>query len=205
MTTDLTLVPAYLLRQYAWQLLKRNTDMEESHYGGLLPIVPVSEEPELTEFNKPYLVYGYALNSSNDVSARKNGSMTFAVYDDDFRTLTRVLNILTTAFERHDESATDVNAFTSTIPQFVGIRFGTISVGFVEGGTPEETEGGRQSGLINIRFEYYVDYDIDTSLASWNSSTGTYVRQISVAGVDTTLMAGTDGAGLSVGESSVAS
>ena len=57
-----------------------------------------------------------------------------------------------------------MNNYTSSHPQFIGIRFGYISVGFVEGGTPENTEGGRQSALVNIRFEYYVDYDIKTRL-----------------------------------------
>ena len=34
----------------------------------------------------------------------------------------------------------------------------------LDGGTPEETEGGRQSAIITIRYEYYVNYDIQTSL-----------------------------------------
>jgi hypothetical protein len=36
-------------------------------------------------------------------------------------------------------------------------------VSYVEGGAPEETEGGRQSAAINIRYEYFVDYDINTN------------------------------------------
>lgn len=161
---DKVISPVYLLRAYAWALLKANTKMRESDYNGLTPIVPVAEEPDIMEFDKPYLVYGYALDSTGGLYARKTGSMSMAVYSANFRELTTILNVLTTAFERQDEAARDVNNFTGKTPGFVGIRFGTISVGFVEGGTPEDSEGGRQSGLINIRFEYYVDYEVSTRL-----------------------------------------
>jgi len=161
-----TVSPAYLLRSYAWEVLKANDPdtWDESKYGGLVPIVPVAEEPELEEFAGPHIVYGYALDGTGSLYARNGGSVTFAVYDQNFRRLTKTLTILQAAFERQDESARDVNNYTSSHPQFIGIRFGYISVGFVEGGTPENTEGGRQSALVNIRFEYYVDYDIKTRL-----------------------------------------
>lgn len=159
--------PAYLLRSYAWWLLKNNTSMKESDYGdegGLIPIVPLAEEPEITLYDKPYLVYGYALDSTGDLYARQRGSMSFAVYAKTFGEITTILNILSEGFGRQDESAKDINDYTSTIPGYIGIRFGTVEVGFVEGGTPEETEGGRQSGVFNMRFEYYVDYNVVTSI-----------------------------------------
>jgi len=166
---DPTLSPAYLLRSYAWELLKNNepNTWDESKYGGLEPIVPLAEEPELAEFDGPHIVYGYALSPTGDLYARKFGSMTFAIYDQNFRRLTRTLVILQTAFERSDESARDVNEYTSTKEQFIGISFANIDIGFIEGGSPEETEGGRQSALINIRFEYHVDYAVKTSIAEW--------------------------------------
>lgn len=156
--------PVYFLRGYAWGVLKANTDMDEGDYGGLVPIVPLAEEPEISQYDAPHIVYGYALNSTGDLYARKFGSMTFAIYDTNFRTLTKILSVLTAAFERQDETARDINEWSSTIPEFAGLTFGAVSIGFVEGGTPEETEGGRQSALINIRFEYHVDYNVITSL-----------------------------------------
>ncbi len=174
---DVTVSPAYLLRSYAWAVLQANdpTVWDESKYGGLIPIVPVAEEPELEEFSGPHIVYGYALNTTGSLHARKSGSMTFAIYDQNFRRLTKTLNILQTAFERQDESATDINRYTSKVGEdmdtddnprrpFLGLRFGYVALGFVEGGTPEETEGGRQSALLNVRFEYYVDYNVVTSV-----------------------------------------
>ena len=166
--------PVYLLRAYAWAVLKANMPEvwnEELYKGegdefGLVPIVPLAEEPELDEFDGPHIVYGYSLSATGDLHARKSGSMTFAIYDQNFRRLTETLNILEAAFERQDESARDVNKYTTAQgAKFLGIRFGYISVGFTEGGTPEDTEGGEQSALLNIRFEYYVDYDVITDVS----------------------------------------
>lgn len=158
------LSPVYLLRSYAWAVLKANTQMDETDYNGLVPITPLAEEQELSQYNKAHLVYGYALSATGDLHARREGSMSFAVYSTNFGEITTILDVLAIAFGRQDESATDVNNYTSKTQQFIGIRFGTISIGFVEGGTPEGTEGGRQSGIINIRFEYYVDYNIQTNV-----------------------------------------
>jgi hypothetical protein len=155
-------VPAYLLKSYAWSVIKNNSTLKESDYGGLVPVVPLAEEPELAAYDKPHIVYGYAQSSTGELHARRTGSMSFAIYSKNFGEITTLLNILSVAFGRQDESARDINKFTSKTTQFLGIRFGTVEIGFVEGGTPEETEGGRQSGIINITFEYYVDYEVIT-------------------------------------------
>lgn len=161
MSVNTEISPAYFIRAYAWAVLKANmADVwDESKYGGMTPIVPVSEEPELDAYSGPHIVYGYALDSTGALHARNSGSVTFAVYDDNFRRLTKTMNILQAAFERQDETARDINNFTTGKgPAWIGLRFGTVDIGFVEGGTPEDQEGGRQSALINVRFEYYVTY-----------------------------------------------
>lgn len=163
---DPVLNPAFLLRDYAWRLLEVNYPdaWSKANYNGMTPIVPLNEEPDISQYSKPHIVYGYALDSTSSLPARRRGSMTFAVYDDKFSRLTRTMTILTTAFERLDESARDVNAYTSTKTQYHGLSFASIGVGFAEGGTPEDEEGGRQSALLNIRFEYHVNYNVTTSL-----------------------------------------
>lgn len=161
---DTLMNPAYLLRSYTWELMQQNELMSADDYDGLVPIVPLSEEPEISETDKPYMVYGYGIDNSGDLHARKRGSVTFAIYDQNFRRLTQIVNVLQAAFERQDEAARDVNLYTSTKTGYLGMRFGYIRLGFIEGGTPEDTEGGRQSALVNITFEYYVDYDVITDV-----------------------------------------
>lgn len=154
-------IPAYVLRAYIWGVLKANDPgtWDVSNYGGLTPIVPVAEEPELSQYDGPHIVYGYANSGTGSLPARRGGSMTLAVYDSNFRRLSKTLSILEHALGRRDETARDVNRFSTNRSPFIGLRFGYIAVGFVEGGTPEDTEGGNQSGLININFEYYTDHE----------------------------------------------
>lgn len=165
-TINADVAPVYILRKFAWEALKANTDMVESDYGGITPIVPLSEEPELQDTTKPYLVYGYATDSSRDLWAHKSGSMTFAIYDQNFRRLTRIVNVLEATFERLDDTANEINKFTTRMAEadsndaFIGIRFTTIRIGFVEGGTPEIEEGGRQSALFNIRYSYITTPEV---------------------------------------------
>lgn len=171
--TDEVLHPAYVLVDYAWAVLHANmpTVWDKSKYGGMVPIVPLSEEPDLDEFSGPHIVYGYADEGTGPLPARQGGSTTFAIYDDNFRRLTRTLNCLKEAFNREDESARDVNRFSTYFlgqngnpGPYLGIRFGHIGVAFTEGGTPEDSEGGRQSAIITIRYEYYVTTDVITNV-----------------------------------------
>lgn len=181
--TDPTLGPDLLLRQYVWALLKANDPgvWDEDNYAGLIPIVPLSDEPELNDFTGPHIVYGYTGDTSGTRIYERSGTMTFAIYDENFRRLGKTINILDTAFSRADESARDVNHFLDrvtfdsgqTYPFRNTVRFGCIYIGFVEGGIPESTEGGRQSALFNIRFDYYVTYDVNTG--RYDETTGQYV------------------------------
>lgn len=167
-------VPSSVLIDYIWGLLKFNVGMTEDHYDGLVPIVPVAEEPELTEYNRPYLVYGYVENPSRDLYKYRAGQMTFVIYSVNYREINKIMQTMQVAFERWDEAALDVNRYSSTRPEYHGIRFGSISIGHVEGGTPEAndqdaptSEGGRQSGLVNIRYEYFSEVEVATSHTEW--------------------------------------
>jgi hypothetical protein len=143
-------------------MTEKDYTIDPTNDDGLVPIVPLAEAPEISQFDKPYIVYGYSETPNSDLWVKRRGNMAFVIYSTNFRELAHLTNIITFAFDRSDESARDVNNYTSTIPAFVGLRFGTIEVTYVEGGSPEETEGGRQSAAINIRYEYYVDYDVKT-------------------------------------------
>ncbi len=161
--------PAYILVDYAWAVLSTNMPQiwDKSKYDDIIPIIPLSQEPELDKFDLPYIVYGFSDDMTGEHWARSGGAITFAIYDQNFRNLTTTLNVLRAALERQDETARDVNNFSTKFDPtgdekfpYLGIRFGTIELAFSEGGTPEETEGGSQSAVVNARYEYYADYDV---------------------------------------------
>lgn len=173
--TNFEVAPVYVLRRYAWGVLKTNDPgtWDESKYGGLVPIVPLNEEPELAEYDGPRIVYDYTHNETGTTYFRGRGTMTFAIRDHNFRRMTKTLNMLQAAFERHDESARDVNDFTEWLAQRdvngnatgvdFDVSFGFIRVGFVESGTPEEEEGGMMVAIISITYDYYLTHNVDTA------------------------------------------
>lgn len=166
METNPEVSPVYALRFYAWQILKKNmADVwDESHYGGMVPIVPLAEEADLAEFSGPKIVYEYTILDTGSVPYRGRGSFTMAVMDTNFRRLTKTLNVLEAAFHRLDESAYDINKYIDETPLSGQVGFGYTQVAFVDGGTPETTEGGNQIGVINIRYDYFVDYQVVTDV-----------------------------------------
>lgn len=171
------IVAPFLLRAYAWEVLKANTDLIETDYEGKAPIVPLGEREEILKYGKPYIIYAYSENTPVRLSARNIGNMAFVVNSTSFSALTKITNVLIRTFERADESAKDINEYTSTIPSFVGLRFGTTEVALAQVDEPEDTEGGNMQGVVNVRYEYYTNYDgLVTSVATWDSQNQVYVK-----------------------------
>ena len=156
-------IAPYVLNNYVWQVLKNNTAMVESDYGNRIPIVPSGQEPDLTAYNKPFLVYGYSEDSTPDLYANRGGSLSYAVWSTNVGEVNTILNTIRTAMERQDETAREVNNYTSqpNVYNVYGrLSFRNIRVGYFEGPSPEETEGGRKAGVITLRYEYAADYKV---------------------------------------------
>lgn len=160
--TKNSIVAPYVLNNYVWQMLKNNDlGMTEANYGNRVPIVPSGQEPDLTAFNKPFLVYGYSEDPTPDLHARRGGSLSYAVWSTNVGEINSILNTIRAAMERQDETAREVNAYTSqpnVFNVYGRVSFRNIRVGFFEGPSPEESEGGRKAGVITLRYEYVADY-----------------------------------------------
>lgn len=157
--TNIEVLPVYSLIDYAWALLKSNTSMTEADYGGRIPIIPSAQEPEFTDVAKPFIVYAWSEGATNDVSAIRSGQISFVVYGSTDREINTISNLLTVAFNQWDMSAANINQWAIGTP-FSSIRFATTWAGTLDGPTPEQTEGGRVSSVVMIRFRYITDYDL---------------------------------------------
>lgn len=159
--SDPTVAPAFLLTDYAWKLLQANMGETWSpdKYGGMRPIVPLAEEPELSQFSGPHIIYGYAQGTSGNMYMERAGTITFTIRDTSSRRMAKTLNILQTGFGRLDDSARDINAYTSTKEPFLGIRFGTVRVSYLQSEDPEEAEGGRQTAVLAVSFTFFDEWD----------------------------------------------
>jgi len=155
-----TLAP-HVLNGYVWALLKANTSMLESQYGGKTPIIPSNQEPEFTAYNLPFLVYGFADDPSHENLAQRSGTLVYAIYATSQTDINKIYNIIAEDLGEYDISAHRINAWT-TVPtnyaNFSGCRFGSINVAFGEGPSPVDQEGGRQAANLTLRFNYVPTY-----------------------------------------------
>lgn len=164
---DTAISAADVINSYAWAVLKANTSMLESQYGGKVPITSSNQEPEFTIYNLPFLVYGYAEDASHDNLATSSGTLVYAIYADTVSAINKILNILVEALGRKDWSAYDINAWSSKTAQyanFAGISFRSVSVAFAEGAGPVAGEGSRQAGTLTIKYSYVASYSVTTSV-----------------------------------------
>lgn len=151
-----------LLCLYAWEVIRANTELEASDYGGKIPIVPGGQEPDFTGFNKPFLTFGASENPSSINGAIRGGTLVFAIYSNYDGDIHELTNILISAFERQDESARDINFWTSKTPAMIGVRFTDTSVAFAEAPGPVDQEGGRKAGTLTIKYSCITKYNVTT-------------------------------------------
>lgn len=160
----LTTSAVNLLNLYAWEILKKNTDMDASDYGGKIPIIPGGGDPDLNAYDKPFIVYGAAEDPSSSNGTVRGGTLVYAVYSTSVGEINKIMNIICTAFEERDVSARRINAWTSKNPAFVGIRFTSTNVAFGEAASPADQEGGREVGTLTLRYSCVTNYVVDLNV-----------------------------------------
>jgi hypothetical protein len=169
--TDAQMHPVYILIDYTYKLLNANFGevWDKSKYGGLTPILPLADQPEIEEYGGARIIYEFSTSPSKPDYWNTNGTTTFAVIAPSLRIMSKTMNILQTAFERFDESAKDVNEYAKylyTYPLHEGMGFSEIHVQFASQGDATESEGGPHIGVINLTWKASVDYDVTTSFTS---------------------------------------
>lgn len=163
--TNPTIIPALVIRQYVYAVLKANdfNVWKEANYGDKIPIVPLGEEADLEGTSGPTIVYEYSNLNTGTFYVRGNGTMTFGVRDNNFRRITRTMNILQEALGRYDDTARDINEYLAARgAPWNEIGFGECHVTFLDGGTPPTSEGGEYVSIVSIEFDYFVEYDVNT-------------------------------------------
>lgn len=150
---------AAILRGYAWWLLRENLEWSVDDYGGRVPIVPFSDEPVLQTYEKPYVVYGYAEGVDKTDHRQTTGMMTFSFRTKNLSDINLAMRCLIEGFKREDESAADVNQYSSDVDDyFSGLNFTCIEVPYIEPGSPEESDESRIEGNITISYTYVDHY-----------------------------------------------
>jgi hypothetical protein len=157
--TDVSINAVHALNRFVYDLLKSNGALSDrSAYGGRTPILSAQQEPTIIQYNLPFLVYGFTESASTEFDALVNGNVAYAIYSAEEKDIIKITNIMREEFKHFDDTARDVNLYKYANAAFRDILFTSISVGLVEGPSPATTEGGRQSGVVMLRYTYQPDY-----------------------------------------------
>lgn len=143
-----------ILRLYIWDLVKNNV-AGQGVINGLIPIVPLEDEPDLADSGKSYFIYGYTENYRNNFPIR-NGAFSLRIVGRDFNELSHITNVLNVAFEDCDLAAANVNSWSSDFApaDLKGITFTSVELAYVDGGSPGEAEGAKSEGIVTLNYEY---------------------------------------------------
>jgi hypothetical protein len=154
MITD-AIVPAHILRLYVWQVLSEQEVLELINNKN--PIIPLEDEPELSDAGKNYIIYGYSENDLSGVEYMRQGVVAFRVVAKNSNDLSRITNILAKAFESADIATEAVNIFSTQFDNdvLVGIRFANIKTAYIESMDPESSEGGPVQGTVTLSYRYF--------------------------------------------------
>jgi hypothetical protein len=147
------------LRKYLWQKLKDADIFTGSNYYSdnigdeIVPIIPVQQAAELNQFlsGKKHIVYDKIGMSYEDLWAICCEQILFTVYSTDISDINEIRNFMTDLFRRVDESARDVNNWTSLSDKF---QFYSIFIADMSPTAPSEELQGFLSMDIVLEIKY---------------------------------------------------
>lgn len=156
MSTKWDLAGAHGVRKYVWHLMETELGWSTANYGGLTPFVTPQQQPELNDYNAPYIVYNYSGGASSDNFWMKQEQMSMSIVSATESDIRKAVNVISAYLERGDESAKDLNEWIAVngSPENKKFDYKNIAVVALNSADPATSEGGRYDGLIVIRMRY---------------------------------------------------
>lgn len=153
------IIPAHIIRLYAWDVLQHNTPL--TLIDGIVPITALQDEPQIADAQKTYLVYGYSENSHPSLYEIVAGVVTFNIKARKFSEFGQITNALSRAFERCDISAAQMNQWahvksTELAVPLDNIHFTMTEVIYMDS-NPEGSEGGPKTGMLSVSYECIIN------------------------------------------------
>jgi hypothetical protein len=153
------------LRRYIWQLLQDELGWSIDNYNvsvegktvQMVPIITPEQQPEMTSINAPFLVYSYAKKQGSNNYFLEQEVASFTVYSPNEKDIRQVINMLDAKFDKRDEAARELNGFIGSAdldPAYKDFDYKTLWVSGIQGPQPQNEEGGRRDGVVNINITY---------------------------------------------------
>src|SRR6478752_3536798 len=92
--TDYLHTAGNVLALYLWYKAKTELGWSTDNYGGLIPVVPVQQQPELNSSTGPFVVFGQAFDAISPMHLLQTETVAFTIYSqniDDINSLTNLL------------------------------------------------------------------------------------------------------------------
>lgn len=151
---------AHGINKYVWKVIQE--ELSWTKIGALTPIIPVQEQPEMTNAKQPYIVYRYSTQPYGTDWYTCIEQCTYVVYSSSETEIREAVNLLTAMFKRFDESAQQINDWIDSNGNADNKAYDYKYVRVNMSSAPEEvetTEGGRAGGIVVIQYMYSHDSD----------------------------------------------
>lgn len=153
------IVPAHILRLYVWQILLEAEAL--ALINGKVPLIPLEDEPELSDAGKNYIIYGYSENEIANVEYMRQGVCAFRVIAQNSNDLSKITSIISRAFESQDIATEAVNIFSTAYGSALeGLRFTAVKTLYVESANPAASESGPVDGAVTLAYRYITHLPI---------------------------------------------
>jgi len=159
MTANYKLDAMLELRKFLWKELTDRNIFDDTDYWSdnvnenLIPIIPVQQLPEMNQFlsGKKHIVYDKIGMSYDENWLICCEQILFSVYSTEFSEINEIRNFMTDQFRRMDESARDVNYWSSLSNKF---KFHSIYLADISPTAPSEELQGFFSTDIILEIKY---------------------------------------------------
>ena len=166
MTVNYKADSAVELRKFLWHELTAENIFDEAEYYSdslgmtIIPIIPVQQSPELNQFlsGKKHMVYDKISSSYDTMWFICEEQVMFTVYSTEMSEINEIRNFMIDLFRRMDESARDMNRWSSISNLF---KFHSIYVADISPTEPSAELKGFLSTDIVLDIKYSRVHGID--------------------------------------------
>ena len=159
MTANYKLDAMLELRKFLWNKLVAASIFDDTEYYSdnigdtIIPIIPVQQSAEMNQFlsGKKHIVYDKIGMSYEDNWLICCEQILFTIYSTDVSEINEIRNFMTDQFRRMDDSAKDVNGFSTLSNKF---KFHSIFIADISPTAPSEELQGFLSADVILEVKY---------------------------------------------------
>lgn len=168
MAYEATSIPAVFgLNKFLWAKIKEAGILDETNYGGLVPIVPVQETPLLQQAmdeqtgirSFPFIVYSWYQNGHTQdwFMECDNAVYRINVNPNDGIKLRQLVSLINDVCRRWDDSAQALNDWiqASNLSQaYKDYDYKYINIQSTQGGQPTDLDHAPITAMVTVKIEY---------------------------------------------------